>query len=364
MKFLLIQKSNLEGIPPVLSLIIILSELGHKVELITCGIGENNKKFLEEKGVFITELPYLSASRKIWKLYDYAMFRRSVYKFIKSKNPKEYVLIIEGVHTIVSIGSHYTKLGYKNILMLPEYIEGASYQIRAIRNVIGRANCVLVPEYNRCHFYRIKYSLKKMPLLLPNKPYFEPNLQNIDSFNQRYEKEIALFTKKKVILYQGHVAASRDVSAIVQAVKELGGDYQMVVMGKDYGVVEKYKKIDANIIHIPFIPAPDYLNLTHLAYIGILMYDPLLMNTAYCAPNKIFEYTKFGLPIIGNDIPGIYYPVNLYNFGKAVDFSNIELIKNAIIDISDKYQKYSANAINFYNSVDNISTIRNMIETL
>ena len=67
----------------------------------------------------------------------------------------------------------------------------------------------------------------------------------------------------------------------------------------------KYKKLNENLNHVDFIPAPYYLCITRLAIIGILTYNPMLHNTAYCAPNKIFEYGAFSVPMIGNNIPGL-----------------------------------------------------------
>ena len=50
-----------------------------------------------------------------------------------------------------------------------------------------------------------------------------------------------------------------------------------------------------------------------MASIGVLSYFPRsgsigrTLNPLYCAPNKIFEYSKYGIPMISNDVPALRY---------------------------------------------------------
>lgn len=97
----------------------------------------------------------------------------------------------------------------------------------------------------------------------------------------------------------------RDLSNFIRAIKELGSEYKLVLLGKDRDMLRKYRQIDDSLIHIEFIPAPDYLLFTSMCHMGIVTYDPGTLNTAYCAPNKIFEYAAFGKPMIANNIPGL-----------------------------------------------------------
>ena len=61
-------------------------------------------------------------------------------------------------------------------------------------------------------------------------------------------------------------------------------------MGRDLGPLKKYMEILSDLIYIPQIPSPQHLFVTSIAYIGILVYDPISLNQIFCAPNKIFEY--------------------------------------------------------------------------
>lgn len=361
---IVIHKNALEAIPPVLSLLLNLSDLGYKTTLLTCGVQDNNKALLHKKGVDVIVMPFTSRQSVLGKIWDIIQYKKAVYKFLKTIDKNNSILFFEGGNTIFALGDKYKRLGYKYILFLPELLEDAPYQRRAINKVIHKAENVIVPEYCRSYITQIWYNLPKKPVVMPNKPYFEPLAYDEPAFLEKYHEFVEIFKKKKVILYQGHVSYTRDISTIIRAVKELGNDFQVVLMGKDYGIVSEYKKIDPNIIYIPFIPAPDYLVLTRMAYMGILVYTPDLLNTIFCAPNKIFEYTKYGLPVFGNDIPGLRYPISLYRMGAVADFIDINRVKEAILNIDKNYEEYKKNCLAYYDSVDNKETIRKVIEEI
>ena len=57
---------------------------------------------------------------------------------------------------------------------------------------------------------------------------------------EKYAEQLKVFDEKKVILYQGIIARERDLSSYIKAVKELGPEYQFVLLGSDYGMVDEY----------------------------------------------------------------------------------------------------------------------------
>ena len=78
-----------------------------------------------------------------------------------------------------------------------------------------------------------------------------------------------------------------------------------------------------------------------------------VINPLYCAPNKIFEYARYGVPMISNDIPGLSYIFKLYGCGEVVsDLANINQIIEAINGIMSSYSRYSKGATLYYESID------------
>ncbi len=81
--------------------------------------------------------------------------------------------------------------------------------------------------------------------------------------------------------------------------------------------------------YLGFYQPPGHLELIKCADIGILTYvaDQGSINPVYCAPNKIWEYAKFGIPMLCNDIPGLRYTVEAYRMGRCCDIGSVEDIK-------------------------------------
>lgn len=365
MKIILIHKDEFPKRPPVISSTLTLAELGHEVTVVTEELNEYWRENLHNQKVGIKII--VNKFKKygtFGKALAYNNFKKEVFRFVE-KEKKQYgsvLLWIEGAQTIVALGSKVNN--YPHILQVQELHETSKMQLKAISKVITTAKVVFMPEYNRTILYQIWFNLEKRPIVLPNKPYFYPSKEEIEKLEVKYAEQLAVFKKKKVILYQGQIAASRDLSNYIKAVKNLGEDFCTVLVGNDHNMVNKYKAIDENLVHINFIPAPDYLLFTSMAYIGILTYNPNLLNNMYCAPNKIYEYSKYGLPMLGNDIPGLKYAIEPYNAGVIVDEDSVESIENGILEIDRDYERFKTNSIRIYIEQDNMAIIKNALKDI
>ena len=364
MKVLLVHKDNLIKCPPVISSLLILSDLGHEVSLVTEGINDYWKNVLEQKNINVHVIPnqFKGKFGALGKFLSYYNFRKSFFKIANSvvKNFNQDIVWVEGAQTIVSLGKRLKK--YRYILQIQELHENVPHQLRAISKVIHDACAVFMPEYNRCVLYQCWFNLKKRPIVLPNKPYFIPPYEELDLISDKYKQYLDVFKNKKVILYQGHIGEGRDLSKFISAVKQLP-QYQLVLMGKNHGILEKYKQINPNIVHIDFIPAPDYLLFTSYCHIGLVSYDTNILNNAYCAPNKIYEYTAYGKPIIGNNIPGLKVLEN-YKAGILVDENDENSILSALSRLEESYMTYSNGALKLFVDTDNKKTIKSTIGDL
>lgn len=361
MKIVVINKEILQNRPPVLSTLLSLSDLGHDVSIVCVDINEYWRKELEKRGIVYHIIPDNKNRGVIGKIIEYLNFRRKTMKYLAAReNVNSVLLWVIGGNTIYCIGESLKK--YKYILQIQELHEkDASYQ-RVFAKVINEAKAVFVNEYNRAVLFQCWYNMKYRPYVIPNKPYYIDNNSLFDLSSYVDSHSLELIKKSKVILFQGQIVSYRDLSPFFKAAKELGG-YQIVLLGNEYGMVEKYRQIDDSLIYIKRIPAPQYLGITALSHICLITYDPHSLNNAYCAPNKIFEYGAFGKPMIGNDIPGLKVVEN-FHAGLLVDENNLVSIKDALIAIERDYQSYSEGAKMLYDSVDNNSTIASVLSSL
>ncbi|GHT67106.1 hypothetical protein AGMMS50239_29700 [Bacteroidia bacterium] len=368
MKIVLIHKNKFHKRPPVISVVENLIKLGHTPCLITCGISEKYHKELTNRGIEVwifSQKDNRKGLNVVHKLIEYYKFRKFVFSIIRKyiKQKIKILLWIESAYTIVALGEAIKKYDY--ILQIQELHEDSKLYLKAIGKVIHQAKVVFMPEYNRTVFYQIWFKLQQRPIVLPNKPYFIPSVTTIEQLKNKYQDKIDVFQKKKVILYQGQIFHERDLTNYIKAIKKLGEEYKLVLLGKDhFGTLKKYQKIDPEIIHIDFIPAPDYLLFTSCAYIGIVTYDPYELNSAYCAPNKLYEYAAFSLPMLGNDVPGLKNIFEQNRIGIIVNENDESSIINGILEISNHIKYYKEQAQKFFDTVDNITIISNILNKI
>ena len=123
-----------------------------------------------------------------------------------------------------------------------------------------------------------------------------------------------------------------------------------------------------NIVYLGFFSPPSHLYFLKHAYIGILPYSVeksslhySILNAQYCAPNKIFEYAGFQVPMLGTDVLGIRRPLEEYNMGVVVNDIDVSSIRNGIETIKTYYNDYKNNCLAFYNSVDLNKIVQNII---
>jgi glycosyltransferase involved in cell wall biosynthesis len=358
MRILIIRKDAIALIPPLLSVANILADLGHDVHIITSEVSDSIAKQLSQKGITYEIINRTGKKHFIGKVYQYLMFRKDANKALKRASFD--LLWVEDAHTILSLGT--TILNYKYILQISELHNTDNRLLKAINKVIHESQAVFIPEYNRCILYQNWFKLATRPTLLPNKPYFLPNRDEIEKIKIKYNSIINQIRDKKIILYQGRIHPERLIDGFVSASKKLGDDWRFVIMGSDgFGLVEHYKTLNEKLIHIDFIPAPDYLAITSMARIGILSYDPMTLNTAYCAPNKIYEYGAYGIPMVGNNIPGLKI-LEEKQCGIIVDENDTESILNAYYTIDNDYENFSKCSLRQFDSTDNVSIIKNVLD--
>jgi len=361
MNIIYIHRANFNKRPPVISCVLNLLSLNHNVVLITTGITNRLRDELETKGAQIIIVPYKMHNNFFELITHTIKYRNQIKKILKRFKMNNYVLWIEGNYTIGSLFGIINNYSY--ILQIQE-LHKNKIEFHLIKQVIHKALIVFMPEYNRAFLYKVFFKLKDIPTILPNKPYFIPSTEEMNILKNKYSDIIRSIEGRKIILYQGGLSKERDSSPFIKAISKLENKYVLILMGKDYGVMEQYKSLDRNIIHIPFISAPDYLVITSLAYIGIVTYVPDSLNTIYCAPNKIFEYSAFSIPIIANDIPGLKYPIQQFSNGIIIDDKDYNSIISAIKTIENNYYNFSISSRNFYDSIDNKKIIENALNNI
>ena len=361
MKIIYLIKEGIHIYPPCLTQILYLNEIG--VNLIVyhgitdCRTIEILDKY-KVKHYNLYEKEIKSKNRKILTLKRWIGYRRSALKILNKTYDEDTILWLGTADSSIAI---YDKLKDKKyVLSILELYDNNKLYKKYLGKIVNQAVNVICCEYNRAHIMKSWWKLKKLPYVIPNKPYTDIKDNLIKD-----EKIMSQIRNKKIILYQGMIAKDRELSNLAKALKELDKDYWLVLMGKDYNNnVNIIKDIYEKTIYLGYIPAPAHLLYTNYAYMGIANYDYSCLNNIFCAPNKIYEYTGFKIPVLCNEVPGLYYTIGIHEAGICVDFDDIEEIKRGILKIEENYNLYSDNALEFYKATDNLKTMKKIVEEM
>lgn len=355
---------NVNSYPPVISLLENLIDLNCEVRLISGTRKENLPPVISSapniQFTYIEENTQKSLLKKIERNSIYKkQYRDAADEAMKDSD----VLWTTTDVTVKILGDVVLK--YRHVMQLMELIEyipqfGSSKRWTfPIDKYARQAWKVVVPQLDRAYIQKTWWQLEKVPYVLPNKPYSiaygEPTEQML-SAHESMEKE-----HRKIILYLGVIAPDRNIEKFADALED-DEDYVLCLIGRAaYGHDNYLTELLANhknIKYLGFFTPPQHLYFLKEAYIGLLPYVAKsslhysVLNAQYCAPNKIFEYAGFGVPMLGTDVLGIRRPLDEFKIGTVLEDVSEEAIKKGIEVINRNYESYSENCKAFFESVD------------
>lgn len=350
MKIVIVHKSSISSFPPILSLIDVLFSLGVEIHIIC---GEDNSEFLSDlrtKCKEIHVIPYSNYSGKIGKIITWLNVRKKFWSLIIKHSYEKELIWIPTADTTLALGKKLLK--YRFILNIYELFDTFPRYKNGLEIFAKRAKVVVCPEITRAHIFKSWWNLKDLPVVLPNKPYFinREKFRPLPSEIQNIINKIKE-SNKKIAIYQGILTQDRGLDSLCKAFN-FNKNFALILMGKETKLSKQLLINYPNIFYIPFILPPYHLNITSHANIGVLSYDNSSLNNIFCAPNKIWEYSGIGLPMLGNEIPGLINVIENKKIGKTVNFEHVDRINEALDELDKKYESYCENSYNFFDSVD------------
>ena len=182
------------------------------------------------------------------------------------------------------------------------------------------------------------------------------------------EKVFKQINCRPVFLYQGVWTPDReDVSQVLEVIARERPNYCIVSL-PGCSAVEALSRKYKNVFSLPQIPAPDHLRITSWATVGIAIYNAsgtnLLerLNAVYCAPNKIYEYTGFGVPVLCNDMPGLKMVEKAGAGICMASFASNDILA-AADELVKKQMSYCEASNKFYESIDLGELVANILRS-
>lgn len=371
-KIIVVHYGNLMLYPPVISLLENLLNNNFNVILISGNTEKLPKIIREHTKIKIINIDLIESNNIFMRLKRRIAiglhYRRKLAEFTK----KDDIVWTTTDSTVRVLNKVLLK--YKHIMQLMELDEyyplfdSAKFLKFDLSKYSRMAWKTVVPEINRAYIQKVKWRLVNVPSVLPNKPYYlDPG--DITSDVQKgitiIEKE-----KRKIIMYMGVIGTDRNLLPFIDAIEELGGDYCFYILGSisDRDSFNYLIKEHRQVRYLGFFNPPGHLHFLKYAYIGVLPYETNIsctyispLNVLYCAPNKIYEYAGYGIPMIGTDVLGLKIPFEKYNMGVCCSDLKKETIIRNIRYIEENHSKMRKKCFDFYRDTDLNSIVQSII---
>lgn len=371
MKLIVVLVGDILKFPPTVSLINVLGDLHVPTVLITTKSDYSSD--LDTLTVDMLDVDYDAIKSPIKKLSMIPSVRKKLWKKIDEYYTDDDVIWVVTDVSVKFLG--YKLIGRRYVLQFLELLDSLRYYRKASftkldeKKLCNNALQVVVPEYNRAHILQARWGINKKPYIISNCPYNHETIAKNSNIDDDAANEIMQrIGSRKIILYQGVIAPERPLEPLIKAVSKLGDDYAFVVMSGQKNI---YENIESdNFYYIPFIAPPGHLQITSHAFIGVLSYVPAsntgysVLNTLYCAPNKIYEFSQFGIPMIGNDNPGLRYLFKTEGIGEIFEEWTEKSICETIRKVEEQYDEYAESVMDFYKKTDVVAQVENVLRAL
>lgn len=173
------------------------------------------------------------------------------------------------------------------------------------------------------------------------------SVMNISKY-YKTDKARELNVSNIIIVYQGAITESRNLSFFIDAIKKLPSNIKLLFIGDGPSLtLYKERVSDLNLNNrVTFtgrLSNSQMMEKLTTCSIGIVSYSFNGLNNIYCSPNKIFEYASISLPFISTKQPFIDVITKQYNIGETFVIGDLDSFVSNVMMIINHYQAYTKN---------------------
>ena len=379
MKIILITSERLREFPPVITLLTTLDHLGHNVTYIT-PYRDNDFDALRLnriKHLYIAPEPPQPLTQYYINCFAASAAFRSE-RWLRSRCirqiPNKFTGEMKDADVVWVLHENTMRLGGKSFTdKLGNYLY-TMYEL-CIKNgnapkiydyAARKALLTVVPEYCRAHIVKAFYALPHMPGIIPNKPLEHPRQKNLSISDPAISEKIAQIehSGKKIIMYMGILSSERPLEPIIEAVTQIE-DYVFVVLGERTPYLDRLEKTMAGRFeYLGSMKPPHHLEVASHANIAYISYvaNNHSINAVFCAPNKVYEFAGFGIPMLCNDNPGLKFTVEYYGMGVCTLDLSVASIQAALKKIDANANTMGEAANRYFDSESVESAVAGTLE--
>lgn len=299
---------------------------------------EDNLPLEQRDGERIVANRFPLKTRKLNKslfmqIIKYIEFCYKVTKFYKHKNIKMInIHMLQVLPLGVFLKYYYgATLVYDTHELETEQVSGKSLRKTLSKIVerlcIKRADIIFVVSESIAKWYESTYNIPK-PVVVYNAPKYKEVAKS-----DKFRESLPIKQDSIIMLYQGGFMRDRGLELWIEAFKQRADDKVVLVFmgyGEMQDEIEKAATESDNIFFHPAVEVDVLLSYTAAAAAAVSYIFNSCLNYLYCMPNKLFEYTMAGLPVIVSNLKDMSDVVREYNLGIVVDMDTPEAINKAV----------------------------------
>jgi len=184
----------------------------------------------------------------------------------------------------------------------------------AERRMIERADLVIVPDLRRQAQFRGARPRRIVEVM--NVPEDRPP-------TARAAPDFAVF-------YGGMIAKDRGLLDLLAACESTGAKFIVAGHGPDENALLPHLETSPACMFLGTIPYEEVLSQTASAHAIAALYDPLVPNNRYAAPNKVFEAMMCSKPVLTSDGTAIADLVRSLGCGVVVPYGDRRALQRAL----------------------------------
>jgi glycosyltransferase involved in cell wall biosynthesis len=327
-----------------------LSEIVSNVEIIGVETNANKNIKLNYSNISVIKLPQQQGLKgKIFNII-------TLWKIIKKTNC-DYIISSELESWFISIV--YSYLYKSSIVIFDSHECFSDYYAERYRGVLKKLVKYIIEKYEKILCYKtdlVTYAKSGCSL-----DFNKLNVKKINLFNylptNKIVREYSLpenKTYKYDCVHIGAFTASRGWPQLLKALNILNNkSLRIAIVGtiregeSTLMAAAEELQVSSNIIFIKSVSYDEIPNILNSSKIGLMLYQPGLVNHKYAFPLKLFDYMACEIPVIGPR-----YAIDVNNIitecqnGELVNSSSPQEIAKAILSILDNYEKYKIKAKN------------------
>lgn len=193
-------------------------------------------------------------------------------------------------------------------------------------------NLFISPQQNRLDYFKSLSSHNLNTLLFPNT--CEIKIPNESPINDYSIPEDHI-----MVLHIGTVGAKNHYfNNFIDGIKKISPEKKItfVFVGRITPEIEqKVETLDSqNIILIPYVAHEELHQFYNRADYGLILYKGTGLNYEYCAPNKLYEFWSYGIPVIGHPLQGLSSVFKKDFLGNLINFDDQNSIARFFEEIS------------------------------